>query len=154
MYRTTHAATRRGAKSPLYGVWSVMRQRCENPRARDFGRYGGRGITVCERWQDFAAFREDMGARPAGATLERIDNDGPYSPENCRWATRKEQAQNTSRSLRLTVGGVTRTAAEWGDLSDDPRLTGQRIAVRVGKGWSAERAITEPVRTLTRKAAA
>lgn len=150
---TTHGASRRGARSPLYASWSVMRQRCENPRASDFARYGGRGITVCERWRDFAAFRDDMGERPAGATLERIDNDGPYSPENCRWATRKEQAQNTSRSLRLTVGDVTRTAAEWGDLSDDPRLTGQRIAVRIGKGWTAERAVTEPVRTLTRKAA-
>jgi len=128
-----------------------MRQRCENPRNRDYSRYGARGIIVCERWKDFEAFRDDMGERPAGATLERIDNDGPYSPENCRWATRKDQAQNTARSLRLTVDGVTRTAAEWGELSGDPRLTGHRIAVRVGKGWPAERAVKEPVRTLRRK---
>jgi hypothetical protein len=147
----THGATRRGRRTRLYGVWSMMRQRCENPHSHDFGRYGGRGITICERWLDFDAFREDMGDPGPGATIERIDNDGPYAPDNCRWASRKEQARNTSRSLRLTVGGITRTAAEWAELSGDPRLTATRISTRVGKGWSAERAVTEPVRTLTRK---
>jgi hypothetical protein len=84
--------------SPEYGIWEQLKNRCSNPRNRDYPYYGGRGITVCERWRtSFLAFYQDMGARPSPElTLERVDNDAGYFPENCVWATRAQQTANRS----------------------------------------------------------
>jgi hypothetical protein len=94
-----HGHRRPGATHPLYRVWTTMWQRCSNPRATSYENYGGRGITVCNRWRDFAAFLADMGDRPewADGGIDRVDNDRGYEPGNCRWATAKEQRANRRR---------------------------------------------------------
>ena len=130
--------------TPEWRVWRSMRERCH---IRPHARYGGRGISVCERWRgerDFPNFIADMGFRPTPKhSLERIDNDGPYSPENCKWATRLEQANNTCASRRLTLNGQTKTLAQWGRfLGVNP----SSIANRLYHGWSHERALSQPFR--------
>lgn len=130
-------------KHPLYMTWSNMRQRCRNPNATGFRRYGGRGITICERWDSFELFVADMGDKPTPAhTLDRKDNNGPYSPENCRWATHKEQARNVERNLIAVVDGKSYLAVE---LADVVGIASKSIQKRASKGLPMER-VMSPLR--------
>lgn len=129
---------------PLYGTWAQMIQRCTNPNLKAYPSYGGRGITVCDRWRnDFAAFLADMGERPEGTTLDRIDVDGDYEPGNCRWATATRQARNTRHNRWIEYGGARMTAADWADVLG---LSATTLRSRLDHlGWPVERALTEGV---------
>jgi hypothetical protein len=100
-------------KSESYRVWSDMLTRCRNPNATSYAYYGGRGITVCDRWKKFENFLEDMGPRPEGMTLDRVDSDGGYSLENCRWVTMQVQNNNRRSNIAVTVNGTTKSLKEW-----------------------------------------
>lgn len=114
----THGYTRGGTPGhrrpqPVYVVWQAMLRRCRNPKADLSARYLGRGIKVCDRWYKFENFLADMGEPPPGLTLDRIDNDGDYTPDNCRWATTKEQARNRRSNVWIEFGGMRETQEEW-----------------------------------------
>lgn len=137
--RKTRSTTCRGhnenhdmSYSSEYTIWKSMRRRCNNPQYTHYYNYGGRGIQVCERWDaSFDAFIEDMGRKPtAQHTLERIDNDGDYCPENCRWATRKEQAHNMRKNRSITFNGRTMILSDW---ANELGLRRSHLAERIKK---------------------
>ena len=128
---------------PLYSTWEGMIGRCCNRNARSYHLYGGRGVTVCERWREnFANFLRDMGERPKGCTLDRIDNSRGYEPSNCRWATYEEQANNTRSNRVLVFNGKTQTMTQWERELGFPK---NLICNRLCRGWTVERALSEPV---------
>ena len=105
---------REGNGNRTYKLWSAMKDRCFNPGSKHYHRYGGRGITMCKEWvEDYAAFISAVGERPEGATLDRIDNNGNYEPNNVRWATKQEQANNRVTNVVITHEGLTMTLADW-----------------------------------------
>lgn len=106
------------SKNPVYNVWKGMHYRCANPNFRQWARYGGRGIKVCAEWADFDRFVLDMGPRPSPRhSLDRIDNDGDYTPDNCRWATRKEQQRNQAVTRWIAIDGQQFRAADLADVA-------------------------------------
>ena len=115
-----------------------MKRRCQNPKTRNYHNYGGRGIAVCERWQLFENFYEDMGDPPKGMTLERVDNDKGYSPENCVWADHETQMRNTRKTRNITINGETKCVAEWAEkLGVNPNT----IYGRLYAGWPESKAL-------------
>jgi len=120
-----------------------MIERCHNPKATKYAAYGGRGIHVCERWKSFVLFYADMGSPPtADHQLDRIDNNGDYSPQNCRWATRIQQARNRRNNHLLEFNGLRLTISEW---SERTGISYENIKNRVNNlGWSPARALCTP----------
>ena len=120
---------------PLYNVWQSMRGRCLNPNYRQWNDYGGRGIKICSRWDDFHAFVEDMGPRPEGYSIDRIDNDADYSPGNCRWASRKQQQRNQRRAVYVEIEGKRYRAI---DLAEKVGVKTDTIVARAAKNLPME----------------
>lgn len=140
---TKHGLTSKGQRSPEMDAWWNMISRCTNPSNPAYKRYGGRGIGVCQSWMDsFGNFWVDMGFRPEGMTLERIDNSKGYSPENCRWATRRDQANNRDCNRVISARGKTMTIAYWCRETGINRNT---LNKRLRLGWEPERAIFHPI---------
>lgn len=135
-----HGHTEGGKFSPTYHSWASMIVRCYNEKRRSYKHYGGRGIVVCDRWRhSFEAFLEDMGERPEGMSLDRIDVDGPYTPENCRWADTTTQARNSKQVVWVTVCGVSKRLVEW---CEDLGISINTVRDRVKyKGFTYEAAI-------------
>jgi hypothetical protein len=122
-----------------------MLERCRDPRNIGWKDYGGRGITVCDRWLTFENFLADMGERPLGRSIDRLDHDGHYEPDNCRWATAEEQANNKRNSAFMELNGVTKTITEW---SREHGISENAVRRRLSLGWSLDRALTQPSRGL------
>lgn len=138
-HRRKHGGKVGRVATPEYSCWMHMRSRCNNPNVPAYKDYGGRGIKVCARWDDFNNFLADMGPRPEGKSLDRWpDKNGNYEPGNCRWATMKEQQRNRRDSTRHVIGGVAATLAEWCEVYGVAYTTAAR---RISLGVPVEQAL-------------
>lgn len=133
---TTHGMR----NSRAFAAWAHIKQRCGNPKDAAYERYGGRGISVCERWYKFENFLEDMGHPPKGLTIDRIDNNGNYEPGNCRWATYKEQANNKGNNRVICFNGQSKTLMQW---CEHLKISNETLRERLSR-WPLERALTTP----------
>lgn len=131
-----------GRKSPTWKTWYEMIRRCRSKTRKCYKHYGGRGIKVCDRWKDYGNFKDDMGEKPIGMTLGRIDNNGDYEPTNCRWETIDEQSNNKRTSRFLEIDGERRTISQWARAYGlDPQVAFSRLQ----QGWDTMRAVTTPL---------
>lgn len=145
-----HGAAANDALTPEYQAWVAAKNRCFNPKNKDYRRYGGRGISVCLRWVEgengihpFQCFLNDMGYKPSRFhTLDRKEVNGNYEPSNCRWVTRQTQARNRGNNVLLTCDGSTKTLIEW---SEHTGFQAQTIAYRLRAGWAVKDAIYKPL---------
>jgi hypothetical protein len=136
----THGHARKSGVNRTYAIYRDMRTRCENPKYREFHLYGGRGITVCERWKNgYEFFLADMGERPTGMSLERKRVNEGYSPDNCKWATDEEQANNKRNNVFIEFEGRRMTIAQW---SRELGLKAGTVYFRHSKGWPPERILS------------
>lgn len=137
---TTHGATSNKIQSGSYISWLAMRRRCLDPKFKDYPRYGGAGIEIYQPWiNSFEKFLEDMGTRPEGYTLDRINTKGNYSPDNCRWSSPTQQMNNTTKNRILEFEGESHTLSEWSRIKKIPRA---RLSARINTlGWSVEKAL-------------
>ena len=129
-------------------TWTSMLSRCRNPKDHNFRNYGARGIRVCDRWTKFENFFADMGKRPNNCSLDRIDNEKGYGPDNCRWAVFVEQASNKRTNHFLTLEGETKTISQWARATGISKVT---IRARLRIGWDTRRTLTTPVGQYVRK---
>lgn len=137
-FNTTHGR----AHTPIHNAWKTMKARCSNKKNKSFPRYGGRGITVCERWMTFENFLSDMGDRPDKTySIERLDNNRGYEPGNCVWAKAKTQGRNKSNNRLISACGTTLTLSEWCEMTG---LGPSTISDRIKRGWDVEDALTTP----------
>lgn len=144
--RAIECSTKHGkCHTPEYRVWKKLLRRCYEQNDKSYHNYGGRGIAVCDQWRNsFESFINDMGTRPSkNHSIDRIDNDGNYEPNNCRWATPKQQSRNRRVNIMLTCHGKTMCISDW---SREVGITIGAIKWRLKQGWSIERALTEPRR--------
>jgi hypothetical protein len=140
---TIHGESTRQRRTPEYTAWVAMKARCSDPNHPSYQYYGGRGITVCQRWKDsYADFASDMGRRPPGHSIDRINNNGNYEPGNCRWATRREQSDNQGHHPTILMhDGKSRTITEWAAIAG---LSRSALRTRLQRGWTLESALATP----------
>jgi len=130
-------------ETKTYFVWRSMKARCSNPNNPYYCRYGGRGIEVCKKWNEFKGFLDDMGEKPDGLTIDRINNDKGYSKENCKWSTWKEQQRNRCSNTLLTLDGISRPVSEWAEMYG---LHNNTMYGRLKRGWSHKKTILTAAR--------
>lgn len=137
-----HHLTKHGmSKTRTYKSWGMMKSRCLNPKFDRYYDYGGRGIKICNRWLKFENFLEDMGQAPAGKSLDRKNNDGDYTPSNCRWATPRQQSNNTRSNKNIEYQGTIKSVAEW---SRTLGINVETLYTRLSEpGWDINRALSE-----------
>lgn len=133
-------ATHRMSDTPTYKTWKMMWQRCTNPTYDKYDYYGGRGIKVCERWKEFENFLEDMGERPEGKTLDRIDSDGDYEKSNCRWATREEQVDNRRNNVYFLVNDLVMSLKQ---LAKFIGVTREKLYNYIYRGYTPQQAVAK-----------
>lgn len=140
---TKHGHKRKNKRSTTYQIWTTIIQRCTNPNHRNYSRYGGRGVTVCERWKSFENFLIDMGERPPNRQIDRINNNGGYDKKNCRWTTPKQNGRNRQNNRLITFNYKTQCLSAW---AEQLNIHEETLRTRLNHNWPVAKALTTPVR--------